>query len=293
MPPTQLGYVLPPNLCGPNHVGDDWRRRRCGDAAATCTRNASCNRGVHDHGNARTSYPPSLIADTISGTLGMEGNVLRASSFTLPLKPFSSIQGVDRHRLARSTCSLNIWAFNRRRVRHDFGTGPIGRNPFLPSSVLLYATTRYSGPSSFASFGRCIQIGRAISQRSAFFVETAGIIMRHEGERQRGERFKVLLCQSQHGSPVLPVRTLFPSFVCRDRQMSCEGGREGSIFLNGWMGHAMGEGDFATRNKPKSPPSSAHATINYHAANGRHCAARCQRSITAVLVEQVSPLAVK
>ena len=80
------------NLCGPNHVGDDWRRRRCGDAAAICTRNASCNRGVHDHGNARTSYPPSLIADTISGRLGMEGNVLRARTFPLPLKPFSSIR---------------------------------------------------------------------------------------------------------------------------------------------------------------------------------------------------------
>ena len=52
------------NLCGPNHVGDDWRRQwRCGDAAATCNRNASCNRGVHDHGNARAQaiLPHSLL----------------------------------------------------------------------------------------------------------------------------------------------------------------------------------------------------------------------------------------
>ena len=82
------------NLCGPNHVGDDWRRRRwlrrrCSDLHSECVvqqRSSRSRQCTH------TSYPPSLIADTISGRLGMEGNVLRASSFTLPLKPFSSIR---------------------------------------------------------------------------------------------------------------------------------------------------------------------------------------------------------
>ena len=129
-----------------------------GGVAATLQRLALGMRRATEEFTIKAMHAiPPLLADagTISGRLGMEGNVLRASSFTLPLKPFSSIRTalIDQPALSIFGRSADDGTgASRFRAR----TEPIGRNPFLPSSVLLYATTRYSGPSSFASFGRCI-----------------------------------------------------------------------------------------------------------------------------------------
>ena len=192
-----------------------------GDAAATCTRNASCNRGVHDHGNARTSYPPSLIADTISGRLGMEGNVLRASSFTLPLRPFSSITEYDAL-LDQPALSIFGRSADDGKVTIPGGDGtdrkegtpsylppfcfmPPQDIPVLPRLPLLGAAFRLGG--------RYRRDPRFSWRRPA---SSAGIIMRHEGERQRGERFKVLL-SSARASKAAPfflfVHCSPPSFV--------------------------------------------------------------------------------
>ena len=199
-----------------------------GGVAATLQRLAlGMRRATEEFTITAMHATPPLLADTISGRLGMEGNVLREQA----VLPSPS----NHFRRQPPPCSINLLSqyLGVRRSADDGRVTISGRDrsegtpsclppfcfmppqdiPVLPRLPLLGAAFRLGGRyrrDPRFSWGR---LG-----------SSAGIIMRHEGERQRGERFKVL----QPG-PVLPVRTLFPSSVCRDRQMSCEGRRAASF----------------------------------------------------------------
>ena len=152
--------------------------RRC-----DCTRNASCNRRVHDHRDARHATPHSP-KDTISGNqrdgddMRRGGDVLRAV-FPAPSDYFhpNTTTTIDHH---SRRSSLNIWSLNRR-SRHDSTREWNGTNPF---------SADYSGPSSFAFLGVAFRLGgrydrdRRFSRRG----EESGIYCGDGGGGDRGRR---------------------------------------------------------------------------------------------------------
>ena len=147
---------LQTNLCGPNHVGDDWRRRRCGDAAATCTRNASCNRGVHDHGNARTQaiLPHSLLtqfpADSGWRVMSSEQAVLPSpSNHFRRYVPPCSINLLSQY--------LGVQRTTTGRVRHDSGRGrDSDRKERTPSCLPAFLRFALCHHKIFRSFLVCL-----------------------------------------------------------------------------------------------------------------------------------------